>query len=70
MYVELIETTDWSKSGSPNMPNHTYYLNDKGACIAYRIRGEGEVIYFKNAMGRFSKRYRTFKTKKLQEIPN
>ena len=69
MFTELVETTDWSSSGNPNMPNHTYYLNDKEACIAYRKSDSGELIYFKSAIGRFSTRYRTFKKTKLDKMP-
>jgi len=66
MYVELIETTVWKDN--PNMPNHTYYLNDAGKCIAYRNVKDGKLTFFKSPM-MFSKKLRKFKTKKLKEMP-
>ena len=56
----LLETTDWSKADC-RVPNHTYYLNDDGKCIAYKKRGTQDIITFKKPM-MFDRRYRTFKT--------
>ena len=60
----LKETTDWSKSGNPNMPNHTYaFEGDK--CVGYIREGTTELVMFKVPSKGFNKRYRNFKEVKV-----
>jgi hypothetical protein len=60
----LKEITDWSSSGNPNMPNHTYAFEGE-SCVGYIPQGKTELVMFKNPSKRFSKRYRKFKEVKL-----
>jgi hypothetical protein len=56
----LKEITDWSKSGNPNMPNHTYAFEGE-SCVGYIREGTTELVMFKVPSKGFSKRYRKFK---------
>lgn len=55
-YNALKEVTDWKMDFQPN---HTYFLNEAGKCIAYIKKGTSEILYNKTPMS-FSKSYRKF----------
>lgn len=61
MITELKEITDW------DVPNHTYYLNEAGKCIAFKRENTDVVKYFKNPI-MFSRKLRKFKSKKIERI--
>ena len=55
-YNALKEVTDWDMDFQPN---HTYFLNEAGKCVAYIKKGTTEILYNKKPMS-FSKSYRKF----------
>ena len=44
---------------TPGFPQHTYFLNEAGKCVAYIKKGTTEILYNKKPMS-FSKSYRKF----------
>ena len=55
-YNALQEVTEWDMDFQPN---HTYFLNEAGKCVAYIKKGTTEILYNKKPMS-FSKSYRKF----------
>ena len=57
--IGLKEITKWDQVES-KVHNHTYILNDAGACVAYIIADTGEYVEFTKPLNAFSKSRRKF----------
>jgi hypothetical protein len=54
----LKEITDWSEC-KYNQPNHTYFLNDQGKLVGYKLAGEDVFTTFAKPLS-FTKTGRKF----------
>lgn len=63
-YNALKEVTVWDMDFQPN---HTYFLNEAGKCVAYIKKGTSEILYNKKPTS-FSKSYRKFEKVYIPEF--